>query len=50
MSKKAREVMLMLRQMGETKVSPDSMVEPDIAEMVAKEFKLRTKLLKLRDR
>lgn len=50
MSKKAREVMTMLRQMGETNVSLNFMVEPDIAQMVAKEFGLRTKLLKLRDR
>lgn len=50
MSKKAREVMSMLRQMGEAKVSLNFMVEPDIAQMVAKEFGLRTKLLKLRDR
>lgn len=50
MSKKAREVVSMLRQMGESNVSPSFMVEPDIAQMVAKEFGLRTKLLKLRDR
>lgn len=50
MSKKAKEVMSMLRQMGETNVTPSFMVEPDIAQMVAKEFGLRTKLLKLRDR
>lgn len=50
MSKKAREVVTMLRQMGETNVSPNFIVEPDIAQMVAKEFGLRTKLLKLRDR
>eukprot|EP00752_Nemacystus_decipiens_P006400 g5764.t1 len=49
MSKKAREVMSMLTQMGETNVSPNLMVEPDIAQMVAKEFGQRTKLLKLRD-
>ncbi|CAM9093951.1 unnamed protein product [Ectocarpus sp. 4 AP-2014] len=49
MSKKAREVVFMLRQMGESNVSPSFMVEPDIAQMVAKEFGLRTKLLKLRD-
>lgn len=50
MSKKAGEVVSMLRQMGESNVSPSSMVEPDIAQMVAIEFGLRTKLLKLRDR
>lgn len=50
MSKKASEVVNMLRQMGEGRVSPSSMVEPDIGHMVAKEFGLRTKLLKLRDR
>lgn len=50
MSKKAREVMTMLRQLGETNVTPNFRVEPDIAQMVAKEFGLRTKLLKLRDR
>lgn len=50
LSKKAREVMSMLRQMGETNVSPNFMVDPDIAQMVAKEFGLRTKLRKLRNR
>lgn len=50
MSKKADEVVSMLRQMGESNVSATSMVEPDIAQMVAMEFGLRTKLLKLRDR
>lgn len=49
MSKKATEVMKMLRQMGETNVSPKFMVEPDTAELVALEFGLRTKRLKLRD-
>ncbi|CAN0163086.1 unnamed protein product, partial [Hapterophycus canaliculatus] len=49
MSKKAKDVVSLLRQMGESKVSPSFMVEPDIAQMVAKEFGLRTKLLKLRD-
>lgn len=50
MSKKANEVVLMLRQMGESNASATSMVEPDIAQMVAMEFGLRTKLLKLKDR
>lgn len=49
MSKKATEVAKMLRQMGESKVSPALMVEPDVAELVALEFGLRTKRLKLRD-
>ena len=50
MSKKASEVVSMLRQMGEGRISPSSMVEPDIAHMVAKELGLRTKLLKLREK
>lgn len=49
MSKKATDVMRMLRQMGEANVSPKFMVEPDTAELVALEFGLRTKRLKLRD-
>ena len=49
MSKKAREVTKMLRQMGETNVSPEFMVDPDTAELVALEFGLRTKRLKLRN-
>lgn len=50
MSKKATEVVKMLRQMGETGVSLKFMVEPDAAELVALEFGLRTKRLKPRDR
>lgn len=50
MSKKAEEVVEMLRHMGETGVSGKFMVEPDAAELVALEFGLRTKRLKPRER
>lgn len=49
LAKKTGEVMRMLRDMGEAGVSTKMMVDPDTAEMVASEFGLRTKRLKIRD-
>lgn len=50
LSVKAAKLITMLRQMGETKVSPKHMVEPDTAELVASEFGLRAKRLTLKER